>query len=103
MTAEERWKIEGRTREALREAKRNVASLKIEIEQYAQRLQDAAGSLRHLLGNPVGPGPTGMTASQYTIHFFQNLISEDVAQKLNEYEAESARLADLETKVKGFD
>ena len=103
MTNEERWKIEGRTREALRDAKKNLASLKIEIEEYADKLKEASESLRHFLANPVGPGPTGMTSRQYTLHFFRSAIPSDIENKLTEFERESERVRDLEKKVKEFD
>jgi len=103
VTNEERWQIEGRTREALRQAKKNVASLKIEIEEYAEKLKEGAESLRHFVANPVGPGPTGMTSRQYTLHFFKTMIAAEIQQKLAEYEHESERVQDLEKKVGAFE
>lgn len=103
MTNEERWKIEGRTRDALREAKKNVTSLRIEIGDYAKHLEEAAGSLRHFLDNPIGLGPTGMTSSQYALHFFQNAIPDNMACKLKEYESESGRVRDLEKQVSALE
>ena len=102
MTDEERWKIEGRTRDALREARKNLNSLKIEIEEYVKRLEEAGGTLRHFLANPTGKGPTGMSSREYALHFFEMLIPRDVARQLKEYEAESERISDLESKVKNF-
>jgi hypothetical protein len=103
MTNEERWIVQGRAREALREAKRNLATLRVEIEEHAKRLEEGAGCLRHFLSASPGPGPTGMTPRQYATHFFGSLIPENVAQLLKEYEAELERASDLESKVRSFD
>lgn len=103
MTNEERWQIEGRTREALREAKKNLASLGIEIEEHAKRLEEAAGSLRHFLTAATSVGPTGMTPRHYELHFLKDAIPDSLARRLEDYEAEFARVSDLEGKVKSFD
>jgi hypothetical protein len=103
MTDEERWKSEGRTREALREAKRNLAALKADIEEYAKKLEDASGSLRHFLSKPVGSGPTGMSSLQYTLNFFKSLISLDVQQKLADFESETERAQKLEKTIQDFE
>jgi hypothetical protein len=102
MTDEERWQIEGRTREDLRRTKQHVAALKIEIDSYAKKLEDASASLRHLLANPIGAGPTGMTSAQYALHFFRSAIPHDIDVKLNEFERESERLQKLEKQVGEF-
>jgi hypothetical protein len=103
MTNEEKDAIEGRVRRTLREAKRSLAALRIEVEEYAQKLETAAGSLRHFLSNPIGAGPTGMTGRQYAIHFFSGLIPVDIERKLAEFETTSAQVLDLESKVKDFE
>lgn len=102
MTDEERWVVEGRTREELRKTKQHVAALRVEIETYAQKLEDAGSSLRHLLANPIGKGPTGMTAAQYTLHFFRSAIPPDMDVKLAEFERQSERLEKLEKQVGEF-
>ncbi len=103
MTNEEKDAIEGRSRRALREAKQNIAALRIELEEYAQHLEDAAGTVRHFISHPIGPGSTGMTSRQYMIHFFQTFISPDIEQKLREFEKSSSELERLEKNVKEFD
>lgn len=103
MTPEERWKIEGRLREELREAKRNLAALRIDIEAHAKKLEEASGNLRHFLSQPTGPGPTGMSSLQYTLHFFETLIPPRIQQRLREFESESEHLSDLEKKVREFE
>lgn len=102
MIDEDRWKIEGRARAALRDAKKNLAFLKTEIDEYARKLKEASENLEHFLSHPCGPGPTGMTSLQYTLHFHQNLIPPDIEAKLGEYEQESERVRDLESKVSQF-
>jgi hypothetical protein len=102
MTNEERWKIEGRTREDLRNAKQNIAALKISIEDYARQLEEAGGNLRHFLTNPVGAGSTGMTSLQYILHFFRSTIPANIEDKLKEFERESERLQELEKQVAQF-
>ena len=103
MTNEERWKVEGRTRDDLREAKKNVTALKIEIEEFVNKLADVNNHIRRFLANPVGSGPTGMTSRQYTLHFFRDIVPADIQSKLAEFETESERVRDLEIKVKEFD
>lgn len=103
MTNEERWIIQGRAREALREAKRNLATLRTEIDEHADRLQEAAGCLRHFLNTPPGSGPTGMTPREYLLHFFGNFVEPDWVGKLQEYEAELKRVLELEVRVKEFE
>ena len=102
MTDEERWKIEGKTRDALRDTKKTITSLQIELEEYAENLKGASDSLRHFLKNPIGPGPTGMTSVQYLLHFFRSAIPSNIELKLLEFEKESERLRDLERKVGQF-
>jgi hypothetical protein len=102
MTDEELWKIEGRTREDLRRTRQHVAALRIVIEAYAQKLEEAGGCLRHLLSNP-GSGPTGMTGAQYAMHFFRSAIPPDIDQKLNEFEQLAERLQKLEKQVEALD
>jgi hypothetical protein len=103
MTDDERYIVQGRTRDALRDAKKNLAVLEIEIEEYAKKLEDAGQNLRHFLSHPTAPGPTGMSSLQYTLHFFGALISSDIERKLREFERESGRVCDLQKKVKEFD
>lgn len=103
MTPEERWQTEGRVREELREAKRNLAAIRSDIESHAERLEQASGNLRHFLSNPIGPGPTGMTSLQYLLHFFENLVPARVQQRLEEFERESERLSKLEKRVHEFE
>lgn len=103
MTEDERWKIEGRTRDALREARRNLALLKLDIEEHANKLKEASESLRNFLSNPTGTGPTGMTPTQYILHFYKTAIPNHIETKLREFESESSRASELETSIKAFD
>lgn len=103
MTNEEKDAIEGRTRRALRESKRNIAALGIEIEEYAKRLEEGAGNLRHFLSHPLGTGPTGMTSRQYMVQFFQQFVPPDLENKLREFETEANKLESLEKHIKEFD
>jgi len=102
MTDEERWTVEGRTRDELRKTKQHVAALKIEIDSYAKKLEDATATLRHVLSHPTGVGPTGMTSVQYALHFFRTAIPPDIEMKLYEFERESERLQKLEKQVGEF-
>lgn len=103
MTDEERYIVQGRTRDALRDAKKNLAVLEIEIEEFAKKLTDAGENLHYFISRPTGAGPTGMTSLQYALHFFGNLIPSDIVRKLKEFESESQRVSDLEKKVREFD
>jgi len=103
MTPEDRWQIEGRLRDELREAKKNLAALRVDIEAHAEKLEQASGNLRHFLSQPTGAGPTGMSSLQYTLHFFEMLIPAHIQQRLKEFEAASERLSELEKRVRAFD
>lgn len=103
MTPEERWTIEGRVREQFRQSKKNLAALRIEIEEHAKKLEEASGTLRHFLAHPTGPGPTGMTSLQYVLHFFRDLNPRGIEQKLAEFEAESGHASELEKRVREFE
>lgn len=102
MTTEEQDAIVGRTHRELREAKLKLATLKVDIDHHAELLENAAGHLRRFLSAPTGQGPTGMTAREYALHFFATLIPQDIARKMKEFEAESERLSDLESKAKSL-
>lgn len=103
MTDEERWQVEGRTRDDLRKTKQHVAALRIDIDAYAKKLEDAGACLRHVLSHPIGTGPTGMASSQYAMHFFRHAIPPDIETKLKEFGRESERLEKLEKQVAEFD
>ena len=102
MTNEEKDAVEVRTRRALRVTKQTVAALRIEIEEYAVKLEEAAASLRYCLSHPIGVGPTEMTSRQYALRFFRSAIPPDIETKLNEFERESERLQKLEKQVGEF-
>lgn len=103
MTNEERWKIEGKARDDLRDARKNVAAIKAQLEEFATKLKEAAGSIEHFLEHSIGPGPTGMSAAQYTTNFFHTIIPADIQGKLTDFERESERLKKLEQRVGEFD
>lgn len=103
MTREDRWKIEGEAREALRESKKNLAALKIQIEKYATQLKEASEHLRLVLVNPTGRGPTGMTSREYALHFFETFMPPEIQTALAEFEVESAKVRDLEQTISEFD
>jgi hypothetical protein len=104
MTPEERWKIQGRTRDELRTTKEKVITLKADIADHAERLKEAHHHLTKFLAVPTGgPGPTGMTPAQYVIHFFRDLLPGDIERKVQEFEEQSERLKKLEAQVAEFD
>lgn len=103
MTDEERWQIEGRVREELRQARKTLAALRIDIEEHAKTLEEASGSLRHFLSHPTETGPTGMTGLQYVRHFFHAVIPAQVEQRLGEFAKESERVTTLEKRVQEFE
>jgi hypothetical protein len=103
MTDEELWKIEGRTRDLVTDVKRILAALQSDIEEYPTKLNVTSESLRHVLSEPIGPGPTGTSSLQHTLNFFRDFIPEDIQQKLVEFESESERLQKLEKTLNGFD
>lgn len=102
MTREDRWKIEGEARESLRESKKNLAALKIQIEKYATQLKEASEHLRNVLVNPTGKGPTGMTRREYALHFFETMMPPEIQTALAEFEIESARVLQLEQMLSEF-
>jgi hypothetical protein len=91
-----------RDREDLRKTMQHAAALKIEIAAYAQKPEDASARLRHILTSSRGAGPTGITSSQYAVHFFRRAIPVDIETKLEEFERESERLQKLEQQVSEF-
>jgi hypothetical protein len=103
MTNEERWQVEGKTREALRDAKRNVVALKIRVEEYAKTLSDASELIRNFVNKPFGVGPTGMTGPEYVVRFCGDIIPGHIQEKIRELEKESGRVIDLEQKMKEFE
>jgi hypothetical protein len=104
MTPEERWKVEGRTREEFRKTKASVGILKADIAAHAERLKEAHQQVTQFLAAPTGgPGPTGMTPAQYIVHFFRDLMPRDLEPKLQELAEQSERLASLEKLIAEFD
>jgi hypothetical protein len=102
MTDEERWKIEGRTRDALRQAKHNAGLLRADIEAHAVRLKEASESLQQFLNEPTGAGPTGMSRSDYILHFFKSVISFEIEEKIRELAREAETVAKLEKQIAEF-
>ena len=103
MTPEERWIIEGRTREALRESRKNLAALRADLSAHADKLKDASEHLLRTLDLPPQTGPTGMTPAQYFLHFFAAFAAPDIADKLTRLETEKTRFMTLEKQVKEFE
>ena len=104
MTAEERWKIQGRTRDAYKEAKIAVGTLRADVQAHAERLKEAHDHLEKFLASPTGgPGPTGMTPVEYIAHFFRDLMPQDIEAKARELAEQSERLAALEKQIAEFD
>jgi hypothetical protein len=103
VTPEERWKIEGRTRDALRDTRKSLAALKIDIDAHAHKLREAADSLVQFLADPSGRGPTGMLKHEYLAHFYAQFIDTEIARKLAEFTETSDEIAKLEKQIAEFD
>jgi hypothetical protein len=103
VTPEERWKIEGRTRDALRDARKSLAALKIDIDVHARKLREAAAALDHFLADPVGRGPTGMLKHEYLAHFYAQFMGAELEPKLGEFTALAEEIARLEKQIAEFD
>jgi outer membrane protein TolC len=104
MTPEERWIIEGRTREDFRKTKTAVGLLKADIAAHAERLQEAHHHLTAFLAAPSDqPGPTGMTPAQYLTHFFRDFVPTEIESKVQELATAAKRLQALEKQIAEFD
>ena len=102
MTKEERWEIEGRTREQLRDIKHRVALLRADIDSHAKQLKEASDALLYFLTDPVGVGPTGMSKPEYLIHFWREHVPATIEAKLRELASETEQLRKLEKQVAAF-
>ena len=102
MTDEERWKIEGRARAALRQAKHNAGLLTADIAEHADKLKAASEALRHFLADPIGKGPTGMTKSEYLVHFYGESVPATIEEKIRELALEAERIQELEKRIAEF-
>jgi hypothetical protein len=102
MTDEERWKIEGRTRDALRESKRRVGLLRADISEQAAKLKEASDALLHFLSDPAGAGPTGMAKSEYLLHFYKIAVPPTLEEKVRELATETERVQKLEKQIAEF-
>jgi hypothetical protein len=102
MTDAERWEIEGRTRDALKQSKKTLALLRADISEHAQKLKEASEALLNFLSSPSGIGPTGMSKSEYHLQFFGTFSPPDIREKIKEFTAESERMAELEKQVSQF-
>jgi hypothetical protein len=103
MTDEERWKIEGRTRDALRLAKQRLGLLRADVSEHADKLKEASGALQHFLSDPVGVGPTGMAKTDYVVHFWHAAIPPTIEEKLRELAEEAERVQKLEKQISEFE
>ena len=102
MTDEERWKIEGRARDALRQAKHKAGLLAADIAEHADKLKEASEALRLFLSDPVGKGPTGMSKSEYIVHFYSSSVPATIEAKIRELASEAERIQDLEKRIADF-
>ena len=103
MTDEERYVIQGRARDALKQARANVATYRADISEHAAKLKEASEHLFATLTLPPKPGPTGMKPAQYFMHFHAAFVTADIAEKLTALEAELERFEKLEKQVKEFE
>lgn len=102
MTDEERWKIEGRTRDALRQQKSRAALLEADLREHARALKEASEALIFFLSSPTGLGPTGMSKPEYLTHFHKSALSEEVERKIREFADASERIEALQNQVDRF-
>lgn len=103
MTEEERWKIEGRTRESLRQARSRLGLLRADIAEHSRRLKEASEALEHFASDPTGSGPTGMSKPEYLADFWRTFIPPTIEEKLRELAKEAGRVQELEKQVASFE
>ena len=103
MTDQERWQIQGRTRDELKKARISSATLKAAIDAHARKLRESADALAQFLTDPIGRGPTGMLKHEYLAHFYGQFMGADVEAKLREFTALAEEIERLEKQIAEFD
>ena len=99
---EERWKIEGRTRDALRQAKHRAGLLRADIAEHAQKLRKASEALLYYVSDPAGAGPTGRSKCEYIVHFYGAAVPATIEAEIRELASETERIRDLEKQIAEF-
>lgn len=102
MTDEQRWVIQGRTRDRLQRALADLATLRADLSEFAARLREAADGLAFFLSEPTGAGPTGVAKDEYVIRYWSELLTREIAEKVRECARVAARVKELEEQVKQF-
>lgn len=102
MTDEERWIIQGRTRESLKKTKETAATLRADLLQHARKLIETGEALAFFANDPAGTGPTGKTKAEYLLHFFGTGLGGEIVTKINELATVAARVAELEKQISEF-
>ena len=99
MTADEINGVEGRVNERLRESKRTLAALKVELQEYADNLRRASDHMRFIITNPLAAVPaTQQTGKEY----LDSIVPAEIEAKVVDYQAEALRKLELEQTLREF-
>jgi|SRR5271155_1463446 len=99
MTADELNQVEGKVNERLRESKRTLAALRVQLQEYADNLKRASDHMRFIITSPLAAVPSSQQSGK---EFLDSMIPEDIETKLVDYQAEALRKHELEETLRQF-
>jgi len=102
MTDEERYIAQGRARDAAKNLRVEIATLRTSLDEYAQLLTDTKGALNHFLADPSTKSPDGRIFIDHLNRLQRGLCSAGFFEMTAEFMEKTRKLRDLEEQIAKF-
>ena len=102
MTDEERSALYGRAMLKLRQCKLDIAALELYFVEYAERLTEASGAVRHFLSDPCAIAVDDLAIAEHVKKWNLRLTKAGFGDKVDELSNLTRRARELQERVDKF-